>query len=657
LYWIFEPELNPNFPIGFYNPVAIVDHIIYAGCLNGHLYAIDESSGSVIWEFVADDFSEAFGPYPFASTPAVDVDRGMIYIATDGLYAVDLYDGTLVWKTDTGFADAGYAWEFWSSPNFDSDTIYFSSVSNRLLAIEPEDGSIRWAFETGERQYVGGSEVNNWGGGPATSTPAIGPQLVYFTDWDENLYGVDKQTGEMELIQGLESDPSGLGLPMEWGPLDMGGGQGYPSVALDVERNMLFVADTAGNVWGMSMDPDGDAIDNDGDGKAGNEGDVIWQYTTDSDIYSSPTVYEDTVYVGSTDTSLYAFNPDNGQIKWQSQLTGFPLGSQAVADGKIYTSTANYENGWVGYVSAYDIEGGDEAWSLRIDNPFIAGPVPYNDKLIVGDFFGPSHLIAFGAGGPKPDLFVDDLTVSESNDDGERIVYATLGNKPKTVMSPPFDVHIFVDGDLEYNGSFESLAPGDLAAANVKLDMGGGSHEIEVKIIQRPTGWYHIEEVNLANNEESIKVGGVFAAVAGGSAFALPLWFILGLLIGFLLAWFFMGGRDQEDRRYLPHVAEVHETPIGAGRKVKIDWDNIQYITSKKAKRFHMEDCPFAVNIPDKSRILMSQDEADKSDKKPCKCTEIKSAHDISYRHAKDAETGEEIVEAEQGEVLDAEQS
>lgn len=655
LYWIFEAP--PHSVLGWtfwYGAVAVHDHIVYAGHSNGNLYAIDESSGSILWEYLIDDYAEDF-PFPILSSPVIDVERETIYLGADGLYAIDMNDGTLKWKFDTEF------WfEWWSSPNLEDDTIYFGSIGGFLFAIDADTGTELWRFETGEREYnpSNGQELNKEEGGEITATPAIGPDYVYIVDWDENLYAVNKADGELVFYQGFEDAFPGTQTPMEWGPFDMGAGEGYASVALDLDNHMMFIGDTSGNMWGLSMDPDDNGWDDDFDGRTDNEGKVEWEYNANDQIWSaSASVYDNTVYAGSWDGTLYAFEPVSGTIQWEAVLHGTPYGSQIAADGMIYAPTfANEGGSWVGYTTAYDASSGDELWSLKITDPILAQPAVYNDKFIIGDWFG-SHLIAIGSGGPKPDLFVDDLTVSDANDNDERIVYATVGNKPNTVVSPPFDVQIKVDGELMYNESFASLAPGDLAAANVKLDMGGGSHDIEVKIIQRPTGWYHIEEVNLANNEESIKVGGIFAAAAGESAFALPLWFILGLLIGFCLAWFFVGGREKEEREYLPHVAEIQETPLVSGKNIKIDWENIEYVTSKKAKRYHMADCPFAVNIPEKSRILMNFKKASKSSKKPCKCTEIKSAHDISYRHAKDAETGEEIVDGLKDEaILDAEQ-
>jgi methylphosphotriester-DNA--protein-cysteine methyltransferase len=46
-----------------------------------------------------------------------------------------------------------------------------------------------------------------------------------------------------------------------------------------------------------------------------------------------------------------------------------------------------------------------------------------------------------------------------------------------------------------------------------------------------------------------------------------------------------------------------------------------RYMTSAKAKRFHLETCPFAAKIQEAQRIYFTLEEAEKAGYKPCKCT------------------------------------
>jgi len=66
-------------------------------------------------------------------------------------------------------------------------------------------------------------------------------------------------------------------------------------------------------------------------------GEVIWQYETGGEIYSSPAIGSDgTVYVGSSDSKLYAFTPQ-GDWYWEYGTGLAVKSSPAVgSDGKIY---------------------------------------------------------------------------------------------------------------------------------------------------------------------------------------------------------------------------------------------------------------------------------------------------------------------------------
>ena len=453
----------------------------------------------------------------------------MVYVTADKLYAIDMYNGTLAWKWETPSF-----WEF-SSPTMEGDVIYIGGAGGYLHAIDADSGSEIWTFETGEREYLGGSEVNKEAGGGVTATPAVGPDYIYIVDWDENLYAVDKNNGEPVFTQGFEDTIPGTNTPIEWGPIDMGAGDGFASVALDMDSNMLFIGDTAGNMWGLSMDPDDNGFDDDGNGRIDDEGDVIWDYATGDAISASASVYDGTVYVSSWDQTIYAFDAQSGNVEWSETFDGYPWGSVSVADGMVFQNTLGYDPdiGRMGWTFAFDAESGNVVWSFEQNEFMVSTPTPYNGKLLVGDCG--YRLIAFGPDGPKPDLYIEDVTVSEKDDDDECVIYVTFGNKGG-VRGPPAELNISVEGKTKFSRLYGPLDAGELEAGNVKVKMESGSNEIKVKVTQRPSAWYHIHETNTGNNDKTVKVGGVVQMVTSP-----PGTFILGIVIGGIAAWFIAG--------------------------------------------------------------------------------------------------------------------
>jgi|WetSurMetagenome_2_1015567.scaffolds.fasta_scaffold26156_2 outer membrane protein assembly factor BamB len=73
------------------------------------------------------------------------------------------------------------------------------------------------------------------------------------------------------------------------------------------------------------------------------DGSIKWSYPTGFEIQSSPAVASDgTIYVGSSDHYLYAFNPD-GTLKWRYSTVSYVRSSPAIAaDGTVYVGSDDY---------------------------------------------------------------------------------------------------------------------------------------------------------------------------------------------------------------------------------------------------------------------------------------------------------------------------
>jgi outer membrane protein assembly factor BamB len=67
---------------------------------------------------------------------------------------------------------------------------------------------------------------------------------------------------------------------------------------------------------------------------------LLWNYTTGNLVYSSPTVVNGEVYVGSLDGNIYALNATNGAKIWNYTTSGQVFPSPAVVDGVVYDGSA-----------------------------------------------------------------------------------------------------------------------------------------------------------------------------------------------------------------------------------------------------------------------------------------------------------------------------
>jgi outer membrane protein assembly factor BamB len=63
---------------------------------------------------------------------------------------------------------------------------------------------------------------------------------------------------------------------------------------------------------------------------------IKWQFKTHGQVLSSPAISGETLYVGSSDHSLYALNKNDGTQKWKFETQGRITSSPAVANGVVY---------------------------------------------------------------------------------------------------------------------------------------------------------------------------------------------------------------------------------------------------------------------------------------------------------------------------------
>lgn len=138
-----------------------------SGPYDGHVYAINLSTGKQKWAFQA---ASAVG-----SSAAIGPD-GTIYVGSDDDYMYALNsNGTLKWKYNTGGIVE-------SSPDLYNGTLYFGSKNFNFYALNAQTGALKWSFPTG-------SDV--------VSSPAMSldGSTIYFGSWDHNVYALNAATG------------------------------------------------------------------------------------------------------------------------------------------------------------------------------------------------------------------------------------------------------------------------------------------------------------------------------------------------------------------------------------------------------------------------------------------------------------------------------
>jgi outer membrane protein assembly factor BamB len=120
---------------GFQSSAAIVDGVVYVGCRDAHLYAIDAKTGAEKWRF-------STGTSWVVGSPAV-VGGRVIFATSDSslLHVVDALTGKPV------FEQQAKAYMF-SSPTVAGDVLLIGLLNGTLQARDLAGGGELWTFRT-----------------------------------------------------------------------------------------------------------------------------------------------------------------------------------------------------------------------------------------------------------------------------------------------------------------------------------------------------------------------------------------------------------------------------------------------------------------------------------------------------------------------------
>ena len=116
----------------------------------------------------------------------------------------------------------------------------------------------------------------------------------------------------------------------------------------------------------------------------------LWSYKTGDVIYSSPTVANGVVYVGSLDGNIYGLNASTGDSLWSYTTGDFVESSPTVVNGTVYVGSLD------GHAYAFGLD--DRYWAKRdrakrpptVAPPSLRELVP-NLSLTVAVPLGPSR--------------------------------------------------------------------------------------------------------------------------------------------------------------------------------------------------------------------------------------------------------------------------
>lgn len=302
---------------------VVADDTVYLS-IGPLIYAVDSSTGNVIWQFD----TNARNP---ANTSMPTINDGSIYVGSTAqcLHALNSSDGTESWQFKMDQSAV-------TSPVVAGGYVYTGELGGMLYAVDTETGTEQWRFDT------------EAGGLTRIETPAVADGTIYATT-SSKLYALDAKEGAEHWR--FDGDP-----PLSWAAVS------DEMVYLGGERVLAIDKDEGTIQWEFSPGRHSTA--------------------------SAPAVHNETVYVGgegyvegaeSDDRGVYALDATCGEVIWYQETN--TVNPPVVANGTVYVSEDERENN---QIRALDADTGDEQWRLNLHADNITTPAIAGETIYVG---------------------------------------------------------------------------------------------------------------------------------------------------------------------------------------------------------------------------------------------------------------------------------
>ncbi|MDP5276180.1 outer membrane protein assembly factor BamB family protein [Chengkuizengella axinellae] len=276
---VFSPNwiLNSNSEYDTPSSAAIEDGVVYVSDGGEYLYAINQESGDVIWEYP----SVLTSPF----NPVVMEDMVLFSYSGGPLKALEKNTGELVWelKTKHGMSN---------EPTIINGNIYIGDTSEMIYKINPKNGDIMKNIPG----YIQGKSLQY-----------INEVLYGYDNYDNEVYAIHLESGE-KIWEHQFSENEVPNQPI-------------------LSKGILYVStydiiNEKGKIYALDI----------GDGK------IIWERNGDGQIYSSPIISDESITYASGNkvTSM----TKEGEVIWKSTLASKAYRFKgSVEDGIVYVGT------------------------------------------------------------------------------------------------------------------------------------------------------------------------------------------------------------------------------------------------------------------------------------------------------------------------------
>ncbi len=280
--------------------------------------------------------------------------------------------------------------EIRGTPLVYNDVVYIGSYDNNLYAIDKKSGEFLWKFA---------SE----GGVP--TRPAAEDGVIFLASEDHRLYALSADTGE--LVWSYYADGPIRSSPVLYeGHAFFGCDDRFLHVVNLRTGRRAWRVETAGRIHCTPLVQEervyfgcetGDFYSIDF------RGEIKWRFRAKRAVVSTPIIVDGLLVFGSMDWTMYAIEADGGWQVWRFRMGGPTISSPTYAEGRLIIGCAD------GNVYAIDANTSRESWRFETEHQVTGSPVVHEDSVYCGSVDGAMYCLdvrsgrkrwQFSTGGP-----------------------------------------------------------------------------------------------------------------------------------------------------------------------------------------------------------------------------------------------------------------
>ncbi|HSW58334.1 MAG TPA: PQQ-binding-like beta-propeller repeat protein [Dehalococcoidales bacterium] len=333
---------------GMHSSPVIAGGVIYVGSRDGNLYAIQESSGQLLWSHKTESWVE--------SSAAV-VNNVVYFGSNDGKFrALNAKTGEKLWEYTARYPIK-------SSAAVAGGKVYFGGDDYTLHCLDAVTGKRIWSKETG---------------GTINSSPAVSGGIVFFGSTDGNLYALDASNGRQRFR--LNTRRIIVSSPIVSGD----------TVYFSTTDAVVFASDGKARNWfgEFIIRPPWQVLAFYGDLPAPPPpSGFLWSLLSWGDTsVASPTLQGENIYVGFA-KKVVSINVSARGKQWETPVEDNVVYAGVLSQGIVYAATAN------GHLYLLETANGRIIRDIPIGGPIFSDPLMVDGKVYISSEDGNLYVV------------------------------------------------------------------------------------------------------------------------------------------------------------------------------------------------------------------------------------------------------------------------